>query len=1069
MPYAVPSTSNSSSSVATTTTSTSPPQSPPMRPGHRRTRSSFTDERGSGAFVSLGSLPRRRPTTRKAVFHINADDDSPPERDDDDMTSPASPLDSYSLMNSLNTLRLSMNNGKDSPSVSPPSHIDMPPQPAVPFPTSSPMPSPTLTMGSFIPSSPPRGTSLPRTSSSSVILSNGKPLKSSLKSSSSSPNIPGDAFRTKHLRAQSAPSTPNVHKNVHFADKGSGLESVRVFNRSGKPASLSKPPGDETETETEAENSTSSRGYPFPSLPSSAGAGASSNQPIIHEIDPAPGKTSPVPHPNPPLTANIHLETITLPRTRPPTLRGTVLVKNLAYEKNVAVRFTLDDWQTTSEVTCRHVVSLPGLPPPFPRPKKVVTVKKNVEGKEGDEVKEGEDKVVEEEKEDPNQPQWDRFSFTIRLEDYEPKLADRTLWLVARFSCPPSWNSAGGEWWDNNDGNNYRVSFRRAAVSPLATPTLVATSLPSFATSPSKRESSRHSGAPHPAPSLIANALAQQRSFNAPISLKYTPMTGTDAETAKGSASADSSCLAPPPTLTRTMSSPYPSSSASGTGTSSTETNAVPASPASSQPTAASSPSVATPITPSGSSSTSAHPQPPHVRSPNSPPSPSAIHTSSYIKRRLSLSNYVAPSAPTKSVVHPSISLNGVGLATPPTTPPGSVRVKRTSPLPIVPREAEDFLSNTEENSEAEVSRRDYLEEAARSHVHEFEEVDDIVNSGQPVGDLSMGFGLQERDMKGRVVEGEGPAYGLPKLRWGVVGLSSESSESAFSSSSSSSSSTDDLAGRGGASVHVKEEEMPFSPTGLTGKTPFPSMSFGGMSIGMGHGGESDTSMSGLMSPPRSRETSEDGSGEGGRSSPTLQSTPPALSSPAPVTLKSAFTPILGLFSHHPTSSSSVHPPLSTPARNNAESPASTSSGSTTSVDTTPTLTATTTPASMLSPISPIVSLASLSSPPPSSSSSAAPTRVDTSDSSYAAFVRQWCFAQSAPPTPGVTQGSGNTASPHVGSNAPTPPVPGGTPTPPSNGRGYGFPGFSFASGGGILSGGHHHHLGDHAGVVGGE
>ena len=53
------------------------------------------------------------------------------------------------------------------------------------------------------------------------------------------------------MRAQSAPSTPSHIKNVHFAEKDSGLETIRVYNRTGKPASLSKPPGEETETETE--------------------------------------------------------------------------------------------------------------------------------------------------------------------------------------------------------------------------------------------------------------------------------------------------------------------------------------------------------------------------------------------------------------------------------------------------------------------------------------------------------------------------------------------------------------------------------------------------------------------------------------------------------------------------------------------------------------------------------------------------------------------------------------------------------------------------------------------------
>lgn len=44
-------------------------------------------------------------------------------------------------------------------------------------------------------------------------------------------------------------------------------------------------------------------------------------------------------------------------------------MRNLSFEKTVAVRFTLDDWQTTSEVLCGHNASLPGLPPPFPKPK----------------------------------------------------------------------------------------------------------------------------------------------------------------------------------------------------------------------------------------------------------------------------------------------------------------------------------------------------------------------------------------------------------------------------------------------------------------------------------------------------------------------------------------------------------------------------------------------------------------------------------------------------------------------------------------------------------------------------
>ena len=129
---------------------------------------------------------------------------------------------------------------------------------SVPFPSSSllsPLSPIEPQQSPFSPRSP-----IPRNASSSIILSNGKLLKSSLESSSSSPHIP----QTTHLRAQPAPATPNVLKNVHFAESDDGLESVCVYNRSSKPASISRPASEETETETEVEPSS----YPFPHSPS---------------------------------------------------------------------------------------------------------------------------------------------------------------------------------------------------------------------------------------------------------------------------------------------------------------------------------------------------------------------------------------------------------------------------------------------------------------------------------------------------------------------------------------------------------------------------------------------------------------------------------------------------------------------------------------------------------------------------------------------------------------------------------------------------------------------------------
>jgi len=469
--------------------------------------------------VSLGALPKRRPSaSKKPLFHLNPDDSPPEDHNDNDrdidppprIASPAlSPNMRFSNAGypALSSLKFSKETGRFSPSVEPPSHIDLPPlsvrasSDSVPFP--------------LIPS-PSSASSLPRTPSTPIILSNGKQLKSSLKSSCSSPNILVDVHRTKHLRAQSAPSTPNIHKNVHFAENG--LESVRVFNRTGKPMSVSKPPGDETETETEAENSNADRGvssFPFPSQASSSLGPSvpSSSQNLVHEIDPSPQVTSTIPSPSPSPLANVHLETVTLPRTRPPTLRGTVLVRNLSYEKLVAVRFTLDDWQTTSEVLCKHVVNLPGLPPPFARNEaRRVEMETDVASR----IVSG--RPVEE----PKSSTWDRFSFTIRLEDYETKLADRTLFLVARFGCP------SGEWWDNNEHRNYRVGFRKAAsasLSPLTTP--VPSAFQPVSAKDGEREKEGRGVTIPSVPQHLLVPQSQQRSFSAPNTLRYTPMTGT--------------------------------------------------------------------------------------------------------------------------------------------------------------------------------------------------------------------------------------------------------------------------------------------------------------------------------------------------------------------------------------------------------------------------------------------------------------------------------------------------------------------------------------------------------------
>ncbi|KAH7926838.1 hypothetical protein BV22DRAFT_323970 [Leucogyrophana mollusca] len=407
----------------------------------RRPRSkttSFTEERGPGAFATLGALPRRAPSSSSsaAKFHIRSDDD-------DESSSPESPVDERPRPNlKLDTLQ---------------------PPATVPFPRSS-SPSSPLAQP---PCSSPRPL-LSRGNSTPILLSNGKPLKSSLKSSCSSPSITSTSSTSAsppqsqsptptnhlHLRARSEPTTPTP-KNVHFPDRDDNLTTVRLFNRTAKPAALSSPLGDDTETETENPPDHNDR-FPFPVLPA----------PPTFEIDPA--ASSPVPAQRPSPHAHVHIESLVLGAgalgrcRQQPHLAGTLLVRNLAYEKHVAVRFTLDDWQTVSEVSARHVVSLNALPDALAHPSATPTASSSSHS--------------------PSSSQrWDRFAFTIRLEDYAHALGSRVLWLVARFRVDYTYPGAldphprpsplrdtpgpGGEWWDNNQGGNYRVGFRVASDS----------------------------------------------------------------------------------------------------------------------------------------------------------------------------------------------------------------------------------------------------------------------------------------------------------------------------------------------------------------------------------------------------------------------------------------------------------------------------------------------------------------------------------------------------------------------------------------------------------------------------
>jgi hypothetical protein len=232
------------------------------------------------------------------------------------------------------------------------------------------------------------------------LAANGTPLEAPPKpESDTDTHAEPDAQASRaRFASKSAPTTPSCPKYVHFDAQ---LERVKLFQKEQKPSVVSRngsPTGDYTTSEGEE--------YPFPSTD--------------EEGDKRDKKVLQIKLPNFPTSqpsdSELFLESLFLEDDRK-SLRGVVQVKNISFQKWVAVRFTLDWWQTTSEVTATHK----------------------------DSVRSG---------------AYDRFSFVIKLHDLLPKIEEKTLFLALRY------NTDGREIWDSNDGQNYQVLFEKVKPAP---------------------------------------------------------------------------------------------------------------------------------------------------------------------------------------------------------------------------------------------------------------------------------------------------------------------------------------------------------------------------------------------------------------------------------------------------------------------------------------------------------------------------------------------------------------------------------------------------------------------------
>ena len=196
-------------------------------------------------------------------------------------------------------------------------------------------------------------------------------------------------------RPSSMPGTPVYSKAVHFQDNS--LEHVRHFLQVDRPIAVS---AGSSPVESSYEDDSE---FPFGS-----GDANSRPPPFDWEI-----RLSNFPHNTPERNAlPIRTESVYLSLDKK-MLMGSVIVRNLAFNKLVVARFTLDYWKTTSEVVAEY--------------------NNNVRQKQTEDG-------------------CDRFTFSIKLED-QANLENKTMFFCVRY------NVNGQEYWDNNNSINYQVDF----------------------------------------------------------------------------------------------------------------------------------------------------------------------------------------------------------------------------------------------------------------------------------------------------------------------------------------------------------------------------------------------------------------------------------------------------------------------------------------------------------------------------------------------------------------------------------------------------------------------------------
>lgn len=200
-------------------------------------------------------------------------------------------------------------------------------------------------------------------------------------------------------RPSSMPGTPTYSKAVHF---DSHLEHVRHFLQVDRPLAVSAGSSPTETYESEVD-------FPFGSDDSNTSRSLPFEWEIVVSNFPAETPER--------LAQPIRVERIFLSADNK-TLVGSVAVANIAFNKLVVARFTLDYWKTTSEVVAEY--------------------NNDVRRKLANDG-------------------CDRFNFNIKLAD-QANLEAKTLFFCVKYCVN------GTEYWDNNNSVNYQVDFRKKAL-----------------------------------------------------------------------------------------------------------------------------------------------------------------------------------------------------------------------------------------------------------------------------------------------------------------------------------------------------------------------------------------------------------------------------------------------------------------------------------------------------------------------------------------------------------------------------------------------------------------------------